>query len=929
MDEHLQALVLTQVEVGVLVDALRLTLSQVAHRQTEGLLVVLDELRLRGVSGTVDARRQGIGHGLAVGILLDVDGTHHHRSRLGTGSRLQTLLVLAPFAAHQVERAEAQHDRFLETGEVHTYETDGGEVVDSADLVPAFSQRDAELVPADGGGVAVAQLHPTVAAVGDVAVGQGAVVVSLQDVVADMYLVLEVALILVERIVLVDILHVGTRLVRRVVRLRAVVGVGGVALRVVDALIAVEDTGLGVVEVGAAVVVVVVTGRVAAPGLQQRVVLHYGTNLVEPLLIGSVGALLVIGKTVQTHILQGAAAGGGGKGVGLRGLLGNLAPMCIGEGLRAVDGHAALIELLAVAQNILADLAKIDVQVAGILRRCAGLPLIDKGVHQPELHIFYISLLEVGGLQLAHHAAPLLRGIRQRTVGIVLRRQVVGAALLGIVGQVQHRQRRGGTVVCRLVAVGVQLLDIDLADAVVAELLEVALDMTRREARRTAGEQRVDSVPRQQGTVVARGDAGLVVSVGHLRRHTRQHPRFRVDDGNQVLRILEVVEIGGIVLRTTGSPGNELGKLAGELYLRRLRDVEEGHFVQHVSKPLRLLLPAHVQAPDGIVQRFLAHRHLRRQGLFRQVHQRTAEDEVLREVVLPVHAVHRLALHAVFGVRLQRHVDVRAGIDDALVEDGHLAGRIVYRVVGTFLQGDATGRHHYRTLRHVIGTEGDDVGTRAFVLSHQHELVFLSRLLGNGLRRVVELVEDVLVGDSRQTCCLELGPQVVAEGLCRGQEDTAVLHGVALHEVELSVGMSLHIIIQTVTAQELQQGRTLDGLLGQVGQVDAGGVALVLDVETEFLFLDAGGQVVDVLHHQVPVALCRTVRRVLQRLDEERLPRVGDVAGKLAHLERASAVGVFEGDSQHLVGLQAGLEGDEAQGLIHRVLRRRQQTGRR
>ena len=254
-----------------------------------------------------------------------------------------------------------------------------------------------------------------------------------------MHLVLEVALILVERVVLVDILHVGACLVRGVVRLRAVVGIGRVTLRVVDTLVAVEDARLCRVEVGASVVVVVVAGRVVAPGRQQRVVLHDGTYLVEPLLVGAIGALLVIVQSVKTHILQGAAAGGSGKGIGLRGLFRNLAPLGVAEGIAAVDGHTALIELLTVAEDVLTDFAKVDIQVAGILRGGACLSLVDEGVHQPELHIFYIGLLEVGGLQLAHHAAPLLGGVLQRTVGIELCRQVIGTALLGVVGQVQHR----------------------------------------------------------------------------------------------------------------------------------------------------------------------------------------------------------------------------------------------------------------------------------------------------------------------------------------------------------------------------------------------------------------------------------------------------------------------------------------------------------
>ena len=92
---------------------------------------------------------------------------------------------------------------------------------------------------------------------------------------------------------------------------------------------------------------------------------------------------------------------------------------------------------------------------------------IDEGVHKPELHILDIGLLEVGGLQLPHHAAPLAGGVRQRAVGGQAGRQVVGAALFGVVGQVQHRQRACGTVVGRLVAVRVELADVHLADAVV------------------------------------------------------------------------------------------------------------------------------------------------------------------------------------------------------------------------------------------------------------------------------------------------------------------------------------------------------------------------------------------------------------------------------------------------------------------------------
>ena len=179
--------------------------------------------------------------------------------------------------------------------------------------------------------------------------------------------------------------------------------------------------------------------------------------------------------------------------------------------------------------------------------------------------------------------------------------------------------------------------------------------------------------------------------------------------------------------------------------------MQQRNLVEHVGEPLRLLLPVQAEAPQRVVQRFLAHGHLRRQRLLVDVLQGAAERQVLREVVLPVDAEHRLALHAVVAVRLQRDVDVRAGIDDALVQDGHLAGRVVNTVVGALLQGDTAGGDDDGALRHVVGAQRDDVGARTLILSHELELVLLGGLLGNGLRRVVELVEHVLVGHAAQS----------------------------------------------------------------------------------------------------------------------------------------------------------------------------------
>ena len=138
--------------------------------------------------------------------------------------------------------------------------------------------------------------------------------------------------------------------------------------------------------------------------------------------------------------------------------------------------------------------------------------------------------------------------------------------------------------------------------------------------------------------------------------------------------------------------------------------------------------------------------------------------------------------------------------------------------------------------------------------------------------------------------------------------------------------MSLHVRVKAVQTHHLQQGDALQGLFGQVGEVGAGGVALVLDVHAEFCLLHTRCQVVDILHHQVPVGLVRIVRRVLQCLDKEAVVGVRHVGGKLTHLVGATAIGVLVGHGEHLVGLQAGLQRDEAQTRVHRVLRGVEQT---
>ena len=174
-----------------------------------------------------------------------------------------------------------------------------------------------------------------------------------------------------------------------------------------------------------------------------------------------------------------------------------------------------------------------------------------------------------------------------------------------------------------------------------------------------------------------------------------------------------------------------------------------------------------------------------------------------------------------------------------MVQNGDLTGGIIDGIVRTFAQQHASCRHTDGALRHVIGAQRDDVGRMAFELSCQTEAVLIGHLLGRRAGGIVQLLEDI-------TCCYRIGysptgeevAQRRTEGLCRGEEHTAIADRITLHKVEETIGTCLVIIVQTVTAQSSQQGNILGLGLRNIVDVSAGRVALVLDIQTELGTLD-------------------------------------------------------------------------------------------
>ena len=204
MDKHLQALVGSQVKVGVAIHTTGIASVKIFNRKLHGLLVELCDLGLTAINDTGHTGRQHIVHRLTRGILLDVDSidTDSTVSRLIT-AQVEVVLVVTPLAAHQLNRSKSQVSGGTESRHEHTHETYRREVLDIAHLTLVINQRDGELVPSGMLYITIGKFDIRLLLVGDI------VHADAQRVGMNGYPVLEIALILVQGVVLIDILDIG------------------------------------------------------------------------------------------------------------------------------------------------------------------------------------------------------------------------------------------------------------------------------------------------------------------------------------------------------------------------------------------------------------------------------------------------------------------------------------------------------------------------------------------------------------------------------------------------------------------------------------------------------------------------------------------------------------------------------------------------
>ena len=141
-------------------------------------------------------------------MLLNVHGTCLQCS---TALSAKLLLVGSPFSPYEVEATESQYYRLFEMSEEHAEETYASKVAYGTDLFPVGRvERHSELIPVHLFFLAVSQWRERLSDFREVVLSYPAFV---EVFGSETDAVLVVSFVFVERIVLVDVLHVRCRLV--------------------------------------------------------------------------------------------------------------------------------------------------------------------------------------------------------------------------------------------------------------------------------------------------------------------------------------------------------------------------------------------------------------------------------------------------------------------------------------------------------------------------------------------------------------------------------------------------------------------------------------------------------------------------------------------------------------------------------------------
>ena len=270
---HDHTTVAAQIEVERLDDTAAVAVFQRTNLHAQCLLILLEG---RYIASTTDgllalySRRQYVGVWLTTGVFLNTYCRHIEHGFIGVIIRQvftrfqQGELVPSPLVPHQLEAGKTQHNRLFKASHKHPYESDGTEILNGTNARIKLIERHLELVPAHAIGNAVLELMGCHHYICNVWVGGS-------HVGCNGNAVLEIRFGFTQGIISVQIFRLRQVSCRSWVVFRRRLCGRGVALRVIEPLVALKHIKRKVIVIATTEVVIVIAGRVILNSLQYRI----------------------------------------------------------------------------------------------------------------------------------------------------------------------------------------------------------------------------------------------------------------------------------------------------------------------------------------------------------------------------------------------------------------------------------------------------------------------------------------------------------------------------------------------------------------------------------------------------------------------------------------------------------------------------------
>ncbi len=179
--------------------------------------------------------------------------------------------------------------------QIHSHKPDRPEISDISKNFIGVADRNFELIPFHRANLIVFQLHIALFDIGNI------VAAHLHVLFPDFHPVLIIALVFVQRIVIVDVFHIGNRGSGNRISFRRHFGGRGIAIRAVKVFVALQNSNLVPVKFRTSVIPEIVRRRVVAVFFK-NIVIHQFLKPVQIVLEEK--TLIGIVQTIQTNILK-------------------------------------------------------------------------------------------------------------------------------------------------------------------------------------------------------------------------------------------------------------------------------------------------------------------------------------------------------------------------------------------------------------------------------------------------------------------------------------------------------------------------------------------------------------------------------------------------------------------------------------------------